>query len=102
MPMRRPSRPRPGLPGCSPELEQEDVRTHSNYNAAAFLVTGSYPEFGDIRSLTVGSGRYYNWDDENNARRVAFLGSDAAKQLFPGGRKTPYYLTESHMTTNTS
>src|SRR6478672_5972449 len=76
-------------PDCKdalPELEQEDVRTHSNYNAAAFLVTGSYPEFGDIRSLTVGSGRYYNWDDEKNARRVAFLGSDAAKQLFPEGR----------------
>lgn len=69
-----------------PELEQDTVRTHSNYNAAAFLVTGSYPEFGDIRSLTVGSGRFYNWDDENNARRVAFVGSDAAKQLFPEGR----------------
>jgi putative ABC transport system permease protein len=62
------------------------VRTHSNYNNASFLVTGSYPEFGDIRSLIVGSGRFYNWDDENNARRVAFLGTDAAKQLFPEGR----------------
>ncbi len=69
-----------------PELEQEDVRTHSNYNNAAFLVTGSYPEFGDIRSLNVGSGRFYNWDDETAARRVAFLGTDAAKQLFPEGR----------------
>jgi putative ABC transport system permease protein len=69
-----------------PELEQEDVRTHSNYNNAAFLVTGSYPEFGDIRSLTVGSGRFYNWNDETAARRVAFLGTDAAKQLFPEGR----------------
>ena len=69
-----------------PELEQNDVRTHSNYNNAAFLVTGSYPQFGDIRSLTVGSGRFYNWDDEHEARRVAFIGSDAAKQLFPEGR----------------
>lgn len=69
-----------------PELEQNDVRTHSNYNNAAFLVTGSYPEFGDIRSLTVGSGRFYNWDDEREARRVAFVGTDAAKQLFPEGR----------------
>jgi putative ABC transport system permease protein len=69
-----------------PELEQEDVRTHSNYNNAAFLVTGSYPEFGDIRSLNVGSGRFYNWDDQNASRRVAFLGTDAAKQLFPEGR----------------
>jgi putative ABC transport system permease protein len=76
-------------PDCQyaiPELEQEDVRTHSNYNNAAFLVTGSYPEFGDIRSLNVGSGRFYNWDDETAAHRVAFLGTDAAKQLFPEGR----------------
>jgi len=76
-------------PDCEhaiPELEQEDVRTHSNYNNAAFLVTGSYPEFGDIRSLNVGSGRFYNWDDQREGRRVAFVGSDAAKQLFPEGR----------------
>ena len=79
-----------GAPDCQyaiPELEQETVRTHSNYNNAAFLVTGSYPEFGEIRSLNVSEGRFYNWDDENNARRVAFLGSDAAKQLFPEGRR---------------
>jgi putative ABC transport system permease protein len=69
-----------------PELEQGDVRTHSNYNNASFLVTGSYPEFGDIRSLGIGSGRFYDWDDEREERRVAFLGTDAAKQLFPEGR----------------
>jgi len=76
-------------PDCEyaiPELEQGDVRTHSNYNNASFLVTGSYPEFGEIRSLNVGSGRFYNWDDEREGRRVAFLGTDAAKQLFPEGR----------------
>jgi putative ABC transport system permease protein len=76
-------------PDCQyaiPELEQETVRTHSNYNNAAFLVTGSYPEFGDIRSLNVGQGRFYNWDDEREGRRVAFLGTDASKQLFPEGR----------------
>src|SRR6185437_880005 len=53
-------------PDCQyaiPELEQDSVRTHSVYNNAAFLVTGSYPEFGDIRSLAVGAGRFYNWDD---------------------------------------
>jgi putative ABC transport system permease protein len=76
-------------PDCQyaiPELEQNDVRTHSNYNNAAFLVTGSYPEFGYIRSLNVGAGRFYNWDDQREGRRVAFVGSDAAKQLFPEGR----------------
>jgi putative ABC transport system permease protein len=74
-------------PDCElmiPELEQDDVQIHSNYNNAAFLVTGSWPQFGYIRSLNVGLGRFYNWDDQRESRRVAFLGSDAAKQLFPG------------------
>ncbi len=30
----------------------------------------------------MAEGRYPNWDDERQARRVAFLGSDAKKQLF--------------------
>jgi putative ABC transport system permease protein len=67
-----------------PELEQSTVLTHSNFNNASFTVTGSYPEFADIRSLNVGLGRFYDWSDMREARRVAFLGSDAAKQLFPG------------------
>ncbi len=74
-------------PDCQyaiPELEQDTVRAHSNYNDAAFTVTGSYPPFGYIRSLDVGTGRFYDSGDMSEARRVAFLGSDAAKQLFPG------------------
>src|SRR6204780_486591 len=74
-------------PDCEyaiPELEQDTVRVHSNFNNAAFTVTGSYPPFGYIRTLDVGAGRFYDWDDMREARRVAFLGSDASKQLFPG------------------
>jgi putative ABC transport system permease protein len=75
-------------PDCQytiPELEQNTVRSHTAYNAAAFTVTGSMPEFGEIRSLGVSEGRFYNSDDMAETRRVAFLGSDAKKQLF-GGR----------------
>src|SRR3954467_8723341 len=74
-------------PDCEyaiPELEQDTVRTHSNYNNAALTVTGSFPPFGDIRSLPVGQGRFYSWEDQAQGRRVAFVGSDAVKQLFPG------------------
>ncbi|MGH9513934.1 MAG: ABC transporter permease [Terriglobales bacterium] len=74
-------------PDCEyaiPELEQDDLRVHSNYNNAAFTVTGSFPPFGSIRSLNVGLGRFYDWEDEQQSRSVAFLGTDAAKQLFPG------------------
>src|SRR5260370_42170132 len=36
-----------------PELEQNTERSHTAYNAAAFTVTGSTPEFAEIRSLGV-------------------------------------------------
>ena len=74
-------------PDCEyaiPELEQDTVRIHSNFNNGGFTVTGSHPAFAYIRSLDVGAGRFYDWDDMREARRVAFLGSDAAKQLSPG------------------
>jgi putative ABC transport system permease protein len=72
-------------PDCEyvlPELGRNDIRTTSNYNSGAFLVTGSAPPFGDVRSLDVAQGRFYNWDDYNHARRVAFIGNEVKKQLF--------------------
>src|SRR5260370_3343239 len=59
-------------PDCQyalPGLEQGDVRTHSNYNNAAFLVSGSYPEFGEIRRLNVWQSRFYNCDYQRESRR---------------------------------
>ncbi len=71
-------------PACGyvmPELGNgEPVR--SAYNSASLTVTGSMPDFAYIRSIPVAEGRYPDWDDEREARRVAFLGSDAKKQLF--------------------
>ncbi|MBI2955942.1 MAG: ABC transporter permease [Acidobacteria bacterium] len=72
-------------PDCAhvmPELGQGGIRVRSRYNSASLLVTGSHPPFAEIRSLAVAAGRYPNWEDEAAARRVAFLGSDAKKQLF--------------------
>lgn len=54
----------------------------SRYNSGFLRVTGSLPPFAEIRSIPVVQGRYPNWEDEAQARRVAFLGSDAKKQLF--------------------
>ena len=65
-------------PDCQyaiPELEQEDVRTHSNLQQCRF--SGDRVATSDLRTFaaSVGSGRFYNWDDERDARRVAFLGT---------------------------
>ncbi|HEY3119161.1 MAG TPA: ABC transporter permease [Vicinamibacteria bacterium] len=72
-------------PACRyvmPELGQGGTTVRSSYNSGALLVTGSLPPFADLRSIPVADGRYPNWEDEKAARRVAFLGSDAKKQLF--------------------
>jgi putative ABC transport system permease protein len=71
-------------PDCAhvmPELGGR-AAVRSLYNNATLLVTGSLPEFADVRSIPAAVGHYPNWDDEKEARRVAFLGSDAKKQLF--------------------
>ena len=72
-------------PSCQhvmPELGQGGTPVRSSYNSGSLTITGSLPEFAEIRSIGVGEGRYPNWDDEREARRVALLGSDAKKQLF--------------------
>src|SRR5581483_1185240 len=66
-----------------PELGNTE-RIRSQYNNASLEVAGSYPAFAEVRSVDVDRGRFYDWNDVNAARKVAFLGSDTAKQLFPG------------------
>lgn len=71
-------------PACKyvlPELGN-NVPVTSAFNSASLLVTGSLPEFAEIRTIPVAEGRFYNDADSAEARRVAFLGSDAKKQLF--------------------
>jgi putative ABC transport system permease protein len=65
-----------------PELERESTKVRSIYNNATPTVTGSYPPFAEIRSISVQAGRFYDWGDEQAGRRVAFLGSNIKKQLF--------------------
>lgn len=71
-------------PACRwvmPELGNS-IRVRSSYNSGSLLVTGALPPFAEIRTIPVAEGRFYNWEDQAEARRVAFLGSDAKKQLF--------------------
>jgi putative ABC transport system permease protein len=67
-----------------PELGQGNIPVRSPYNNGAFLITGSTPPFAEVRSIKIGEGRYCNWEDEEQARRVCVLGTDVAKQLFAG------------------
>jgi putative ABC transport system permease protein len=71
-------------PACKyvlPELGS-NVKVHSAFNSGDLDTVGSLPPFTEIRSITVAEGRFYNYEDNEQGRRVAFLGSDAKKQLF--------------------
>src|SRR2546426_1234323 len=71
-------------PACKyvmPELGNE-VQARSLFNSGTVSTVGSLPPFTEIRSITVAQGRFYNYEDNDQARNVAFLGSDAKKQLF--------------------
>ncbi len=75
------------LPACQdvlPELTRSDVRVESAYNSATAEVAASLPPFAEIRSISIAAGRFYNWTDQAQAVRVAFLGSQINSQLFPG------------------
>jgi putative ABC transport system permease protein len=75
-------------PACRyvlPEIGNQ-VPLRSRYNSATLLVVGSLPPFAEERSIDVAEGRFYSDEDQTNANRVAFLGSDAKKQLY-GGRE---------------
>jgi putative ABC transport system permease protein len=71
-------------PACKyvmPELGN-DVQVHSLFNSGNIQTVGSLPAFTEIRSITVAEGRFYNNEDNEEGRNVAFLGSDTKKQLF--------------------
>ncbi len=56
----------------------------SQYNSANRSVVGIWPEYQQIRSVEVGEGRLLSETDEQQAQRVAVLGYEARRQLFPG------------------
>jgi putative ABC transport system permease protein len=71
-------------PACKyvmPELGN-DVQGRSLFNSGTIPVVGALPPFSEIRSVAPAQGRFYNDEDNENARNVAFLGSDVKKQLF--------------------
>ena len=67
-----------------PEFARGDTQVRSPYNAGALMVTGSLPPFAEVRSIELETGRFYNWEEAAEGRRVAILGTEVRKQLFAG------------------
>jgi len=66
-------------------LEPEDIRAVSDYGSTNGQVFGVAPEYNQIRNVPVGTGRWFNQEDNNETRRVAVVGWELLKNIFPGG-----------------
>jgi len=73
----------PQITHITPEVSKQaniqfDTRTFT------FDVTGNYPNVDSVRALKLGTGRFYNMQDEVQHARVAVIGSEAKSKLFSG------------------
>src|SRR6201987_1135276 len=68
----------------SPVLNREDIRAVSDYGSTNGQVFGVAPSYNQIRTIPIGNGRWFNDEDNNERRRVAIVGWELLKNVFPG------------------
>jgi putative ABC transport system permease protein len=73
----------PQITHITPEVDKQcniqfDTRTFT------FDVTGDYPNVDSVRALKLGTGRFFNMQDQLQRARVAVIGSEAKEKLFSG------------------
>lgn len=68
----------------SPVIQREDIRAVSDYGSTNGQVFGVTPEYNRIRSVPVDPGRWINDEDNREHRRVAVVGWEMLKNMFPG------------------
>jgi putative ABC transport system permease protein len=72
------------LRAVSPVLERDDIRAVSDYGSTNGQVFGVVPEYSDIRNMPIEPGRWFNDEDNLQHRRVAVVGWELLKNMFPG------------------
>jgi putative ABC transport system permease protein len=72
------------LRAVSPVLERDDIRAVSDYGSTNGQVFGVAPEYSQIRNTPIEPGRWFNDEDNSQHRRVAVVGWELLKNMFPG------------------
>ena len=65
-------------------LERDDIRAVSDYGSTNGQVFGVAPEYSQIRNTPIEPGRWFNDEDNSQHRRVAVVGWELLKNMFPG------------------
>jgi len=68
----------------SPVLNREDIRAVSDYGSTNGQVFGVGSDYNHIRTVPVDPGRWFNAQDNTERRRVAIVGWELLKNMFPG------------------
>ncbi|MEK7679759.1 MAG: ABC transporter permease [Deltaproteobacteria bacterium] len=74
----------PGVRSISAASSSMVQVKYANKNATS-LVTGTTPEFIDINSFPVATGRFFDHNDLKLAKRVAAIGTTVKQELFGDG-----------------
>ena len=72
------------LKAVSPVLNREDIRAVSEFGSTNGQVFGVVPLYNQIRTIPIGTGRWFNEEDNTEHRRVAVVGWELLKNVFPG------------------
>ena len=72
------------LKAVSPVLNREDIRAVSEFGSTNGQVFGVVPLYNQIRTIPIGTGRWFNEEDDTEHRRVAVVGWELLKNVFPG------------------
>jgi len=72
------------LRAVSPVLNREDIRAVSDFGSTNGQVFGVAPSYANIRNVPINPGRWFNDEDNTEHRRVAVVGWELLKNMFPG------------------
>ncbi len=72
------------LRGISAVINREDIRAVSEFGSTNGQVFGVEPVYNQIRNVPIGAGRWFNDADNADHRRVAVVGWELLKNIFPG------------------
>src|SRR5216684_8612381 len=67
-----------------PIINRGDLRAISDFASSSGAVSGSLPDFSNIRFTPMGEGRWLNDNDVAEHRAVCVLGFQMMRNLFPG------------------
>ena len=72
------------LRAISPVINRDDIRAVSDYGSTSGQIFGVAPDYNNIRTIPVSTGRWFNDEDNAEHRRVAIVGWELLKNVFPG------------------